>query len=132
LSSVMYRYIREISAWHGVARHGGGMQVSRKDCYQIVQAAPNRDAARAERIQTSCRENVSSHDSARTPFAEGGKVVVNAFIGFGPPDTVTVGTAGSGDAWEAFAGMDAPAARIVKREEVAYMKPCVELRKRMK
>ena len=134
----MHRYIREISAWHGVARHGKGAcrQAERSERaagYQIVHAAPKMDAARAERRQSSrCRDDASSQSAARTPLAEGGKVVVNAFVGFGPPEMVTVATAGSGEEWDAFAGIEAAAGRMVKREEVAYMMPCVELRKRTK
>ena len=99
--------------------------------YQTVQAAPKRHAASAALKQKSCLDQASSQ-TARTPFADGGKVVTNAFVGFGAPDTVMVGAELSGEGWDALAGTDAPGARTVKRGDVEYMIPCVELRKRRK
>lgn len=53
-------------------------------------------------------------------------------MGFGAPLTVTVAALESGDGWLALGDTDAEGARIVKRGDVAYMIPCVELMKRRK
>lgn len=47
-------------------------------------------------------------------------------VGFGEPDTVTVGALAMGEVELADV---APWARMVKRGEIPYMTPCVELRK---
>jgi len=67
-----------------------------------------------------------------TPFGSAGNVVTNACVGFGAPLTVTVAALESGDGWLALGDTDAEGARIVKRGDVAYMIPCVELMKRRK
>ena len=61
-----------------------------------------------------------------TPFAFGGKVVAKTSVGFGAPETVTVGTDESvvADEFE-----DEP---IVNLGDEPYMMPEVELRKRRK
>jgi hypothetical protein len=99
--------------------------------YQIVHAAPKRHAASAANRQAICLDQ-ASFQAARTPLADGGNVVLNALVGSGAPETVTVGAEGSGEAWETLEDTVAPAARIVKREDVEYMMPCVELRNRRK
>jgi len=97
--------------------------------YQIVQAAPTNPAIKAMPRTITCFIHMSSNP-ARTPFADGGNVVANAMVGFGDPETVTVGDAGSGDGCDPFTV--ALAARIVNRDEVEYMIPCVEFKKRRK
>ena len=74
-----------------------------------------------------CADPSSRHPNA--PLIAG-YVVTNCAVGFGAPDTVRV------DALEESAlalceesGVD-PASRIVKRGEMAYIPPCVELMKR--
>lgn len=59
-----------------------------------------------------------------------GKVVAKPTVGFGPPDTVTVGAEDAG-VIVPFVDDD-PEARIVNRCETAYVTPCVELRKKTK
>ena len=49
------------------------------------------------------------------PFALAGNVVANGAVGFGPPDTVTVGAPDNGEAGEA----DEEDARMVKRGDTA-------------
>lgn len=60
------------------------------------------------------------------PFADGGKVVANTAVGFGPPETVTVA--------EPDTGVEVPFAEseMVNWGEDAYMMPFVELTKRRK
>lgn len=65
---------------------------------------------------------------ARTPPDEDPKVAANCAVGFGPPLTVTVGL-------EVMGGMEEllePESTMENACEVAYMMPCVLLRKRRK
>ena len=62
-----------------------------------------------------------------TPFAFGGNVVANTAVGFGPPETVTVGAVGFAVVLELV-----PVLPIENFCEEANMLPDVELRKRMK
>lgn len=86
-------------------------------------------ATRAIPTTANCLVHRSSHP-ARTPLVEGGNVVANAMVGFGDPLTVTVAAEESGEGCEPLTV--ALAARMVNREEVEYIIPCVELRKRRK
>jgi hypothetical protein len=71
----------------------------------------------------------TSHLTAAA-LAIAGNVVANWAVGFGPPLTATVDTLASGEGAGEVGVLDA--ARIVKREELAYMTPCVELMKMRK
>lgn len=67
--------------------------------------------------------------SSGAPFISA-KVVANNCVGFGGPRTVTVAAEGFAEGWVALADVEEP--RTVKRFEVAYIVPGVELRKRTK
>lgn len=95
--------------------------------YHSVQAAPNKQATKADPKLINSEPRFGS--SIGEPF-ERAKVVANNCVGFGGPLTVTVAAEGLVDGWVALADVDEP--RIVKRFEVAYMRPGVELRKRIK
>ena len=70
----------------------------------------------------------SSSFSARTPFALLGNVVAQTAVGFGPPLMVTVGFVAS------MFGLDEPEEEEVmeKGNELPYITPCVEFRKKRK
>lgn len=87
------------------------------------------DANIAQEIETACNCASPPNLHDKTPLAMAGNVVAKRAVGFGEPETVTVGALATGDV--EFADVD-PDARIVKRGETAYMTPCVELRKRRK
>ena len=72
-----------------------------------------------------CAPSTALHAGAPTPFADGGNVVANTAVGFGPPETVTVGAPAAGEA----GAEPLLASTMEKRCEEAYMTPCVELRK---
>lgn len=93
--------------------------------YHSVHAAPNKQATKADPKPINREPRFGS--SIGEPFE---RVVANNCVGFGGPLTVTVAAEGFVDGWEALADVDEP--RIVKRFEVAYMVPGVELRKRIK
>jgi len=99
--------------------------------YQTVQAAPIKHTVIAHAKPTSRLVQAASQLST-TPLDTGGNVVANAFVGFGLPLTVTVGAEPSGDGCDEFAKEELEALRMVNREEVEYITPCVELRKRRK
>jgi hypothetical protein len=100
-----------------------------RENYQTVHVAPMKHATSAKPTTANCLVQRSSHP-AQTPFAEGGNVVAKAMVGFGAPLTVTVAADPSGEGCDPLTA--ALAARMVNREEVEYIIPCVELRKRRK
>ena len=68
--------------------------------------------------------------SRRTAPFGSANVVAHSFVGFGAAVTVTVVAAASGE--DAFADEDESLASTVKRSEVPWMRPWVELRKTRK
>jgi len=104
-------------------------QTQNSNTQQIVHAVPIKHATRATPRAASRRVHMSPNPGC-TPFGDGGNVVAKARVGFGGPDTVTVGADGFGEGCEPLAGV--LAGRMVKREDVEYMIPWVELMKRRK
>jgi len=106
---------------------------NKSDIYQSVQAAPaaqppNTVVIVIKLVLQSLKPNPRL--KATAAFDAGGNVVANAAVGFGDPLTVTVGAAPSTEGCVALACV--PDGRMVKREDVLYMRPCVELMKRRK
>lgn len=106
-------------------RKGGGGADGVKG-YSTVKAPPIRLAAITMNTQKIwvIEPSIAFHPGIATPFAEGGKVVPNTFVGSGPPDTVIVGFDESGEVLVAF---ELPLATIENLGDVAKCKPWVEL-----
>jgi len=90
--------------------------------YRIVHAAPTKHPTIALPIPQAW---LALPQRGRSPLAIAANVVANGSVGFGEPLIVTVVAEEIDFGWVALG--DEVAGRMVKRGEVAYSTPCVEL-----
>lgn len=99
----------------------------RSSAYDNVQTAPRTQPSAAVPRPHACAETRLHRGEASD---EAGKVVAKFIVGFGEPLTVTVAADESAEGLLELAADEE--GRMVKRDEVVYMIPCVELMKTRK